>query len=120
MKPRKPKNRNGELLVHGDPATQRRTADIPEDEAQPYGWVIERADGRTRRSNKHPEGQVRWVSKPERPVDLDTAVNELRRRQSADRERWERENSSSGRAYDGPTYRIRNVYTGAIVMGAVL
>ena len=106
-------------MVYGDPTTQRLPADIPRDEVHTYGWVIECADGRTRPTKTHPEGQVRWVSKPERPVDLDTALAEVRRRMSADKERWERQDRSSD-VYDGPTYRIRNVYTAEVVMGDIL
>src|SRR5260221_8043179 len=113
-----PRNRNGEIIVYGDPITQTLPVGILRDEAQAYGWVVERADGRTRPTNAHPEGQVRWISKPERPVDLDTATVELTRRKKEHREQWE-EDGGDG-VYDPPTYRIRNVYTGDVVMGAIL
>jgi len=88
----KPRNRNGEIIVYGDPnSTQALPAGIPRDEAQAYGWVVDRAAGKTRSTKAHPAGQVRWVSKPERPVDLDTAMKEVRHRKTADRERWESE-----------------------------
>src|SRR5438552_3059919 len=117
----KPRNRNGEIIVYGNPtSTQALPAGIPRDEAYAYGWVVERADGRTRPTKAHPEGQARWVSKPERPVDLDDAMKETQRRMTADKERWEREEGSDGGVYNGPTYRTRNVYTGDVVMGDIL
>ena len=67
-----------------------------------------------------PEGLTRWVSEPERPVDVDTAMKEVQRRKTADKGRWEREEGSDGGVYDGPTFRTRNVYTGAIVIGHIL
>jgi len=112
----KPRNRNGEIIVYGDPtSTQALPARIPRDEAQTYGWVVERADGRTRPTKTHPEGQVRWVSKPERPVDLDTAIADLTRRRTEHRGEWDEAGS-----YTPPTYRIRNVYTGDVLPGDIL
>jgi hypothetical protein len=88
------------------------------DQAENVGWVIDRFDGRTRPSTKYPSGQCRWVSKPERPVSLEAAVAELARRKKEHREQWEED--GGGGVYDPPTYRIRNVYKGDVLMGAIL
>jgi hypothetical protein len=106
----------------GTPATVVPELPIPPhltlDQAQAVGWVIDWFDGRTRPSKKYPSGQCRWLSKPERPVDLDTAIAEVSRRKKEHREQWE-EDGNKG-VYQPPTYRIRNVYTADVVMGAVL
>jgi len=68
---------------------------------QDVGWVIEWLDGHTRPSKTYPEGRCRWFSTPARPMDFEAAMREALHRRSLD---------------DEPTYRLRNVYTGEVVM----
>lgn len=88
------------------------------DQARDVGWVIDRLDGHTRPSKKYPSGQCRWLSEPQRPTDTDTALTELKRRKAVARQEWE--NDGSQGVYKPPTYRMRNAYTGDVVMGDIL
>ena|SRR5207249_1879959 len=89
-----------------------RPSYMTEDDEGEHGWIVERFDGHTR------SGQCRWVSEPERPTDRAAATAEMMRRQKAEREEWEQGGSTG--VYNAPTYRIRNLYTGVVVMGAIL
>src|SRR5438034_7656998 len=87
-----------------------RPSYMTEDEARRVGWVIDRLDGHTRPTTKHPAGRCRWVSGPVRPTDTDTAMAEVKRSKEAARRQWEDDGSQG--VYEPPTYRIRNLYTG--------
>jgi len=115
---------NGHFAFYDDgtPATVVPELPIPRhltfDQARDVGWVIDRLDGHTRAGKQHPTGQCRWLSEPQRPVDLDAAIAEVTRRKKEHREQWEREGGEG--VYKPPTYRIRNVYTADVVMGDIL
>ena len=87
-------------------------------QAQSVGWVFEWFDGRTKSSKNYPNGRCRWLSEPARPVHRDVAIAEVTRRKKEHQEQWE-EDGNKG-VYDPPTFRIRNVYTADVVMGAIL
>ena len=87
-----------------DPELERPTH-LASNEAEDVGWVIDWLDGATKPSKAYPEGRRRWLSLPERPINLETAVVEAQRRRSLD---------------EGGTYRIRNVYTGEVVWCDIL
>ncbi len=112
---------NGYFVFYDDgtPATVRPELPLPPyltlDQARLVGWVIDRLDGCTRPSKKYPSGQCRWLSRPERPVDTETALAEVTRRKAEHRQQW-----NGAGLYKAPTYRLRNVHTGDVVMGDIL
>ena len=55
---------------------------------------------------------------PSCKTDTDTAMAEVKRRKAATRQQWE-EDGGEG-VHKPPTYRLRNVYTGDVVMGDIL
>ena len=106
----------------GTPATVVPELPIPThltlDQARDVGWVIDRLDGRTRPTKNYTSGRCRWLSKPERPTDLSTAVGELTRTKAAARTAWQ-VNGGKG-AYKEPDFRLRNVYTADVIMAGIL
>jgi hypothetical protein len=106
----------------GTPATVvpelPRPPHLTEDHARDVGWVIDRLDGRTRATKKHPSGLCRWLSEPQRPTDMDAAVAEVVRKKSAARREWE-DNGARG-VYKAPVFRLRNVYTTDVIMADIL
>jgi hypothetical protein len=113
---------NGQFPFYDDDTTVASELPLPPhltlEQAQVVGWIVERFDRRTRPTKKYPAGRRRWVSTPERPVHRDVAIAEVTRRKKEHREQWE--DSGGEGVCDSPVYRARNVYTGDVIMGAIL
>ena len=110
---------NGGFVSYDPPGPELgRPSYMDDDEARTMGWVIEEPDGRTRPTRTYPAGRRRWSSEPVRPTDIDTAMGEVKCRKAAARQQWE-EDGGEG-VHEPPTYRIRNLYTGDLVMSDIL
>ena len=88
------------------------------EEIETHGWIIETCDKRTKPSPKYPRGRDRWVSTDKRGATMTDVMTRVREARAAHHAEWEADGRQG--VYSVPTFRIRQLYTGDIVMGDVL
>ncbi len=88
------------------------------EEIETHGWIIETCDKRTKPSPKYPRGRDRWVSTDKRGATMTDVMTRVREARAAHHAEWEADGRQG--VYSVPTFRIRHLYTGDIVMGDVL
>ena len=88
------------------------------EEIETRGWIIETYDKRTKPSVKYPRGRDRWASTDKRGVTTNDVLARVKERLAEHRAEWE---AAGGQGvYTAPTFRIRSLYTGNVVMGDIL